>query len=160
MLQDTQVGDADPAVVAQHGYGAGDTVYGIAIETTSGLYSNTHTTTQGCCSGWYQKGLGGATWINYPFPAYGFQNGTVNRWEPLGSNSPPTSDRQGRVLGGWPFIYSRGGSAMAAQRGYKGRSRIFRYEVQQVGVRPYGDKSRWILGAYSIPWDGSTDMVT
>lgn len=156
VLQNANAADMDPAVIFIT-FATSDTDRGIANEA-NGIYSNSEAQTQGCCRGWHVKGGGAEAWVNFPFTGFGFQNGTTNRWEPVGENFPPSEDSVGRYPS-FPMIYSRGGTAMPTSKGHKGRSRIFKYEMQKLGVRPYAGKTRWIMGSWSIPWDGLTDMA-
>jgi hypothetical protein len=157
VLQNANASDADGAVVFVSGTLGGEADRGVANESNT-IYTTTDSQISPCCRGWYAKGTGSQAWVNFPFPTFGFPNGSVNTWEPAGNNYPPGADSNGRFPS-FPMIYGRGGTAFATQRGTKGRSRIFKYEMQKLAVRPYGDKSRWIMGSWSIPWDGSTEMA-
>jgi len=156
VLQNVNASDTDGAVIFWAGALGSDSDGGIARET-NGIYSSTDSQTASCCHGWYVKGGGSQAWVNFPFGAVGFPNGS-SQWTPMGDAWPPSLDSLGRMPS-MPHTYSRGGSALATQKGWKGRSRLFKYEMYRLGCRPYGDKSRWIMGTFSIPWDGTTDMA-
>lgn len=148
--------DPDPAMTILGGALGSDSERGIAADNTS-MWNNTDSATTAVCRGWYLKGGGSQAWVNYPMPGFGFQNGSA-QFQMMGSTSPPGVDVNGR-LPSLPMLWSRGGAVHATQRGFKGRSRLFRYEMQQAYGRPYPDRSRWIMGSYSIPWDGVTKMA-
>ena len=155
-LTDVSTGDTDGAVVGMGGFVSSDTTPHLE---TAGMFSTTDSQTVDCVHGWYKKGLSGATWVNFPVGVVGLQTGTGNQWNSLLNNNPPSMDVNGK-LPSFPVIYMRGGSALSTQKGWKGTSTLFRYDAGTIfGTRPYADKSRWIMGCLSIPWDGSTEIA-
>jgi len=148
--------DTDPAMTIISGALGSDSERGVGADNVA-AFLNSDTATTTVCRGWYLKGGGSAAWVNYPMPGFGWQNGS-SQFNMVGTTSPPSVDVNGRMPS-FPMLWSRGGAVHATQRGFKGRSRLFRYEMQQAYGRPYADRSRWIMGSFSIPWDGVTKMA-
>lgn len=156
VLYDANGLDPDPAMTILGGGLSSDSERGIAADNTT-MWNNSDLSSTAVCRGWYLKGGGSQAWVNYPMMGFGFQNGSA-QFQFMGSTFPPSLDSLGR-LPSMPMMWARGGSTHATQRGFKGRSRLFRYEMQQAFGRPYPDRSRWIMGSYSVPWDGVTKMA-
>jgi len=108
-------------------------------------------------AGWYKKSLSGAAFVSYFPNLMGVQTGSGS-YVDLGDKllGPNTDNQYPR----WPnVIYSRGPN-FTTEKGWKGRSRLFKYEIlSAAGLRLNHDSSRLITGCFSLPWDGASVLV-
>lgn len=108
-------------------------------------------------AGWYKKGLTGAAFVSYIPNLMGVQTGAGSYVDLgdrlLGQSSDGTFPR-------WPnVVYSRGPN-FTTEKGWKGRSRLLKYEIlSAAGIRLNSDSSRLIAGCFSLPWDGSSSIT-
>jgi hypothetical protein len=153
VLSDADAADVDPAII-------GTTFQSGTNFAEAGNVQHTATTasqTAGCQRGWYKKGLAGATFAVFPNVYWGALEGGTTI-VPLNNDRQtmsPTEDFQDLQVWYW-----RGSSAFTTQRGYKGKSRLFRTIQPRLGLlRPNVGRTRMGIGVVSVPWDGSTIPV-
>lgn len=150
VISDADPADTDPAIIGTTFQGAS----GFAEAANVQHSGTTLSQTTGGQRGWYRKGLSGAAFVAFPNVYWGGLEG--------GSTIVPmNNDRQTvdpvEVFQDLQIWYWRGGSTFATERGYKGKSRLFRTFQPRLGVmRPNVGRTRMGLGVVSIPWDGST----
>lgn len=156
VLENTHGLDADGAVVITQ-LDADATRF--ADFSSAGL-GNTASQVAGCPRGWYKKGLGGAAFVTYPPCGWGNQEGGIGTDIPRNLGGRNSSDFSTFAYQELPVHYIRGGSTHTTERGYKGRSRLFRQTQQNLGqLRMNVGRTRANLGAVSIPWDGATAPI-
>lgn len=128
------------------------------LETSSHCVTNKNDPSDsvGGTRGWHKKGLTGATWTSYPICLWGFGEASA------GSLTSFTGSARAWCMdeaGAFPELdahYMRG-AGFASEKGFKGRSRLFRIVPTALGgLRPNSDSTRLAIGSVSIPWGGGT----
>lgn len=162
VLQSAHALDQDPAVMirmfaASSNKGTSNEYF--RSENTSFFTTSAFGPTSGMGGvGWFKKNLSGATWVSYIPNLQGLSIG-FGSYNDLSSGRYIGQNNNGRTPR-WPNVIYARGSGFTTQKGYKGRSRLLKYEVlSPMGVRLTDDRSRLVVGAYSLPWDGASSWT-
>jgi hypothetical protein len=100
----------------------------------------------------------GAAFVAYPIFGWGSQEGSLNTVIPRSNarNSQAGANDFQEI----PCHYMRGGTTITTERGYKGRSQMFRALLSSIGQhRNNVGRTRMSIGAITIPWDGTTAPI-